>query len=572
MSNPLGLGTLLRQFAGSELQRPRLRLQVWNPNVTDISEVVSGRCTEPPLDLSHFALEASLNVNVGFENRDDPSIPSITITFRPSNDLGIKLRRGLIEDGVIARVSVWDERVDVADAMPVLTGHFRGRPGQDPGTRADRTVGYQATIYGREEQFLNVEVDATDPKPAGTDLGEIVFQIATDWMGLGQDEILIGALGVKTLHETNQIVKTPVLQALWECLFPAGKKPKFNAEGKLVAVDFDFDKPAARIYAEGNFPIRSIRYSPNEIDVMNSIMMVGLDHDLSKVIQEAQMLREIQVTIGFFDSYFRERFTFNEKGTLRAQDTTLRTLTRVSFSNAAYEQTDEFSGTVTLDTHWLAAIREIIFGLYLAIQLEVAAIDYALQASTGIISEIASVITFGAGPATLATMRLALQIASQVTLAALIWAMSFIGRGRYQIWGKPFEYCFQELRSRTQIDGLPPAQVRETEIRNDFISTMEALDAAGRERLRRELVKNQVVEMEILNDPDLDVDDVIETAEGDRFYILSIQRQFGRKASPTMSVTAWQIYADVFARIGQGQETESEGWGFNFGQDYEGGD
>lgn len=127
--------------------------------------------------------------------------------------------------------------------------------------------------------------------------------------------------------------------------------------------------------------------------------------------------------------------------------------------------------------------------------------------------------------------------------------MNFIGRGRYEVHGKPFEYVYRELISQHELIGLLPEEIRRLELRNDFISTMDALDAACAERLRRELLKNQLYSIEVLADPLLEVDDVIETANGDRFYIVSLSRTISRGAKPTMNLSCWKVEDSITRTI-----------------------
>jgi hypothetical protein len=544
MARSAVLGTYLNEIAGSQTRKPRAQVLVWNPRRTTINDIARGTNREPFVDLSAFVESVQLNWNVGYENGGDPSVPSASFTFRRAPNGGLNIRPGFFQDGVIVQVRVGDERVRMSDWEPVFTGHFRGTPSNDPGNRADRSEGFTATAFGREEQFLNLVV-TTEAKPAGTDLGEIIFQVATQHMGLTQGEILIGLVGFVTEHVTNQIVELPALQALWECLFPVGKKPMFDGRGRLVAVDFDLDKPAARIYSEGNFVIRSLRASPNPSEEFNSVVVRGLDHNLTKLVQELQQLVEIMPTVGFFESEYDERHFFSGDKTQRAEDTFLATITRIKWSNASYNQIDEFSGRVDIDTKHLRNARAIIFVTWLVSQLAVAVIDLLIQSGVN-----GNTVVINAGvPITLAILRNILYVLSQVAMAGLLWAMQFIGRGRYQIHGKPFEYAYQELVSRVKLPGLKPEEVREIEYRNDFLQTMDQVDRAAIERLRRELVKGQVYEIEILDDPLLEVDDVIATFEGHRYYITSIQRELRRNGRSTMTLTAWKVFDGYVNRI-----------------------
>jgi len=566
MSRSALLGTRLNEIAGSQTRKPRAQVLVLNPRRTSINAVANGTNAEPWLDLSAFVEVVSLNWNVGYENWGDPSVPSAQITFRRAPNRGQNLREGLIQDGVIVQIRVGDDRVRMSEWEPVFTGTFRGACGNDTGSRADRSEGFTAMAYGREENFLKLKI-TTETKPAGTDLGEIVFQIATQKMGLTQGEILIGALGVLTLHEVNQFVDEPALSALWHCLFPAGKKPMFDGRGRLCAVDFNLDKPATRIYSEGNFVIRSLRKEPNEIEVNNSVVLVGQNHNMTKLIQQAQQLNEFMATPGFFERSFDETFYFSDDKKQRADNAFLVTKTKIKWSNARMNQVDEFSVKVHIDTHWLQNARVIIFVTWLATQLAVILIDLLIQ--SGVSGD--TPVIYSGSPITLALLRSILSILSQVAMAFLLWAMQFIGRGRYQIWGSPFEMAYQELKIKAELPGLLPEQVRPVEYRNAFISTMEALRAAAVERLRRELVKNQIYSIEILGDPLLEVDNVIETKEGARYYITSITTEIQRGGPSLMKLTAWKVYEDILARARAAAAAAAAavlGYGFDYGESY----
>jgi hypothetical protein len=144
--------------------------------------------------------------------------------------------------------------------------------------------------------------------------------------------------------------------------------------------------------------------------------------------------------------------------------------------------------------------------------------------------------------------------------------MNFIGRGRYQIHGKPFEYVYQALESKCRLVGLLPHQQRAAVYRNDLISTIEELDARAKALLKRELVKNQLFEIEALDDPGITVDDVIETKAGDRFYVRTVDRDYRRGGPHRMRLTCWKVYGDILA--GARSTAALAGYGYNYGRDY----
>jgi len=548
MTRSLVVGSKLNEIAGSMLRRPGFQVLVWNPLTVTINDLAAGTVHDTPKDISAFIESASFSENIGFENGDDPSVTQMSFTFKRSPGAGA-FRRGLIEDGVLVRFLYGDEGIAKEDWTILFTGTFRGRPGDNQGTRADLSEGLTATAYGREERFLNLEV-TTDSFKGPVDTGAIAFEIARKYMGLGQNEIRFGAQGFVSLHETNQLVEIPALQALYECLFPAGKKPKFNALGQLVAVDVDLDKPAARVFSAGDMMIRSLTAQPNDVEVNNQVILRGLDYRMTKTVQEAQLLTELDLTTGFFDANVNRSVFYSQDHSQRAQETYLVQKKKISWSSATWEEVNEFHGRLKIDTHFLRNVRAIIFGAYLVFQLAIAALDFLAQQSNGVLGDFT------------AALRFALQIASQVALAALLWSMNFIGRGHYEIWGKPFEYVYQELVSDNRLVDLDPEELRKYEYRNDFIGTMEDLDRLGRARLRREILKNQLYQIEILDDPLLEVDDVIETVNGSRYYILSVQKGFQRGAEPVMTLVCWKVYEDFLA------PNPPTGYGANYGNLY----
>ena len=529
-------GSRLNEIAGSQTRYPRFQVLVWNPRCTTINQIAAGEVQEVAEDISAFVETIEYNENIGFENGDDASTPQIVLNLKRNPNTGKNIRRGWIEDGVLVQVRQGDQRVAVQDWIPIFTGTFRGRPGDNPGIPSDMTEGFQATAFGREERFLNLKV-TTEKFPEGVDLGEMAVTIAQKYMGLGQNEILMGNQGFTSKHITNQIVEHPALQALWELLFPVGKKPKFDSLGRLVAVDVNLNKAAARIYTDGDTLITSKLINPNDVEVANSVVIKGLDYILSKVIQEQQLLTEFEITTGFFDENYDERIYYSQDHSQRAENTFLVDRHGIKWSDAEWGATDEFSGHCSIDTHYLANARLIIFLTYLVTQISVSVFDFLIQTYG---TSVANYVITPPG-ITVAGLREVLYVLSVVALAALLWAMQFVGRGKYEVHGHPFEYVYKELVSRHQLTGLKPEEVREAEFRNDFISDMVSLDLVAEERLRRELVKNQLFTITLLDDPLLEVDDVIETANGDRFYIVSIKKEIKREGNPVMILTCWQI-------------------------------
>lgn len=530
-------GSFLNQIAGSQNRYPAHQVLVWDPQVVTMNQIAAGTATEQPIDITAYVQSINFLENVGFENANEPSVTQATMNFKRGALVGQTFRRGYIEDGIIVQIRQGDLRVIKQEWVPIFTGTFRGRPGDNPGVPANVSEGLAATAYGREERFLNLPV-TTDSFPVDTDLGEMAMSVAQRHMGLGQNEILFGATGFQTKHITNQLVDINALEGLFQLFFPSGGKPKFDSRGRLTFVNVNLDKPPIRVYASDAL-IESKIATPNDVEVNNDVTVRGLNAELTRVVQDFQLLVEITVNTGFFDSEYDERWYYSDDRTQRAQETFLQTQKKIKWSDGDWTEVDEFSGKLSIDTKYLRNARVIIFITWLAIQVFVAIIDFIFQGG-GIAADIIFTI-FGIN-VTLGALRFALQLASQAALAALIWAMNFIGRGEYEVHGKPFEYVYQELVSQSRLVGLLREERRTIEFRNDFISDMATLDSISSSRLRRELVKDQVFTMVVMDDPIVEVDDVIETADGSKYYVVSVAKTIERDVKPVMNLVCWKIF------------------------------
>jgi len=535
----------MNEIAGSHVRHPDFEILIWNPNETTIADIARGVPKVPPVDISLFVESFDYTENIGYESGDNPQVTSVGFNLRRNPNTNRDLRRGIIEDGVIVQLREGDARISKADWVTTFTGIFRGGPGDNPGIEATMQEGLTAVAFGREESFLNHET-TTEPLPDQAtldldptfriDLGEIINNIATKSMGLTQDEILIGLQDFKSQHIVNQIVKLPSLQAIYECLFPVGKKPKFDGQGRLAAVSVDLDKPAARIFTR-NDVIRSIVRAPNDGDVMTRVILTGLASNKTKVGPDTrQMLVEIENTIGFFDFGYDETIWFSDDRTLTADETKLNIRTTHTFPPGfdwmSFTWTPELSGNGAFKKGRLEITTVYVVLLFynLVVIYFILKVAYAVALAAGQVSG-AAVLDFAAA----------------VAMIGIVSIMQYMGRFRVQIEGKPFEFVFQELKSQAELIGLSPEQHRTREYRSDFLSDMTALDERAKQLLRRELVKDQTHAISMLNDPFLEVDDIIETApeegftQGDRYYITSIRKRGQRDKEPLMACTAWLV-------------------------------
>ncbi|MCJ2530751.1 MAG: hypothetical protein LN413_00315 [Candidatus Thermoplasmatota archaeon] len=560
MSRFLAAGSVLNQIWGSTERWPELQVLVWNPNETTISQVATGQARVRPVDISSFVERVQYSENIGYESLSNPQVTSAAITFKSDDGAGILFRRGYIEDGVIVRILQGDTRVVKEGWLPLFTGTFRGVPGIDPGTRATASEGMSAIAQGREERYLNRRAttrkypteEALEADPdAMVDIGVLAADITQRHMNLTQDEVLFGAFGFVSKHKVNQIVDLPVLQGIAECMFPVRKKPKFDELGRLKAVDVDFDKPPVRVFRDGDALIRSVVRSPNDAEVATRVILKGLAANLSRVgPTKARMLNEIKITVGFWNDRYHEDHYYSQDRMLRARNTDVHTKKEPTwpFRWAAMSWDPDLAGafknrrgTLNVDLRFIARFYQVFALTWIGTKLAAYTLQIIAVAAAG------TTPAEKAAAAALETTATGLHAVADAILALLLYAMQFLGRGRYQIWGIPFEEVYQELESRAQLSGLDEEELRTIEFTNHFLSDLVTLNAESRARLRRELVKDQVHAIEMMDDPALEVDDIIEISpepglvKGDRFYIVTVSKTLERAPKGTMKLITWKI-------------------------------
>ena len=125
MARQLIPGSRLNEIWSSTVRCPEAQLLVWNPNEATIGEVACGTVQVAPWDLTPWVEQINFKENIGYESEDDPHLTQIGVRLRRNDNAGRRLRRGLLEDGVICRVLQGDRRIDKKGWLPIFTGTRR---------------------------------------------------------------------------------------------------------------------------------------------------------------------------------------------------------------------------------------------------------------------------------------------------------------------------------------------------------------------------------------------------------------------------------------------------------------
>lgn len=539
-------GTQLEAIWRTSDRQPKYRVEIWNPRLSRVQDVVLGRTLSPSYDISAVVERVNVQQTQVFENNDDAVSSRITLRIVWPDNGVIELRGGqfltfsekLFREGTAIRVYEGDARVNPEEWPPIFTGSIRGFPGAEIGKRGKKVLNVSA--FGRALSFQRQSIVGFS-FGYNTDLGDAAVRLALTEMQLEREEIRFGEFGYVTRHKANALTQIGKMRGLYELMATVDRKPYFDGAGRLVSHITNFDRAPVWILDSSPIVIEIERVQ-NLRAVKNSVQVIGLNFELSKVVQASTKLGEWNTTLGYFDTHHREIIHYSKDKRRRAEDTYIDVLHKADFgSDVDWQEIDEFSGKITIDTGYAPWVVGLIITVWVVLSLLEYALDYAIGTG-GLLATI-----FSAG--TLQILRLITQIAKAAAMVSLLVAMTRIGRYRIEVRGKPFDFVFEELRSIAHLRDVPVADQDELEISHHWLSTIEDTDAKAREHLRRELSKTQTYRLTLASNGLIEVDDLIavrDPSQGlDRFsvfYVAGIQKTLNRgPATDTMTLTAWKV-------------------------------
>ncbi len=521
-------------FQGSS-RRPAYKVYLWNPNRADITDVVLDQSESPRYDITPFVISIALRENISFENTDNAVATNATITLLYLPEAKpIPITERTLLDGAPIRIYQGDEAIsDPEQWVPVFTGIIRGNPGAVEEARFEKQP-QTATVVavGREENFLNTVITARAYQK-DTDIGRAVVETAVEKMGLDRREIKIGFQDYALGHTQNQLVDIEVLKGIHQMLFTVGKKPRFDADGFFTAADTDLDKSPTRVLS--NDMIVEIRREQRADSVNNAVRLVGLDNNLTQVIEREKRLAHGNITSGFFEAVVRLEIFFSENaGVNQGGRRALRT--RLD------SHVNSLEAVVGASIKWvpfLEADGEATFGGRLVFDTGFNPELNAATTATWLVAEIVLAVALGVGvgPASAAAKAVA-----TAALAAILASLVTLGRVEWEIFGQPFQWVFKQLAAFASLEGVLSKDLKEVEFRNDWLYDIDVIAIRARELLKRELAKGWRFRITMLDDPIIEVDDVVEIASK-RYYVTSINRTMARVSGPiqNMVLTAWRI-------------------------------
>lgn len=443
--------------------------------------------------------------------------------------------------GNVVRIREGDHQVPVEEWPITFTGVFLGQSGYDRNL-PDGTSELRLFAVGREATFLHYKrtTEAFNNEGGGTSYFEMAESVATKEMDLDQDELDFPSFGSATIpHLSVQLVDENPITMLARIMFLDSLIPKFTGDGKLSAIADRATGTAARIYTTRDH-IRAILRPQSNVDAANSIVVIGLDAQLSRVDQPRQTLATLDITTGFFTQKERVKVYFRDDRSLMADNVKLLVLRSINGGLLPLGGDEEIELIPSGDPDQVGTV-----GVLLKTES-----GFAPWLVVFFMSSYVAASFFPdnwAGQFSGVTIRIG-TLVQGISLAQAMLVLMQIGRGSYAFEGDPFEYVFKEVREAARLEGVTEfAGKNEIEIQNHLVSTSQQAKDTAFQALFRAQAEKYPRTIRMLHDLAVEPNDIIEFQDdGSRYLVGRITRTLTLDpGAAVVTISAFDISASV---------------------------
>ncbi|MCL4504175.1 MAG: hypothetical protein M1438_20310 [Deltaproteobacteria bacterium] len=515
------------------IRQPAYKVYAYDTTVDSISDIVTGKNTQPPLDLTDM-VEGDLQWT--------PGQLSFTLADKDGSfhgDSG-ELRR-YINDGCVIRLREGDARVAEDFWVWTFTGMIKGQSGWVLGPRSKMIV-CKVTAYNRENtQSFNRRKITTNEYTDGTDIGIMLHDVAQIFMGLSDDEILIPYnTGRVFMHKINQLC----LVAPWDGLLTISevisRVPFFNGDGKLSWWSKNLSRNPDRVLPN-YIKVFRLEMPARTQDVINKVKVTFLDSVMDEIESPLQSLGKAEVTTGFFTYQEKLPCWWSDDRRQRAKNTWMLTLKSVNdnllpVGSESYQQNDEFHGTVTIKISvWVPILATVMVAEYLAASFipDKTAPGQAVQVGPS---------GTGATVAPWFTIPWGKVLQAQASIAIMMIMMS-LGSAQYEIWGTPYDFAYCEKRSIAVQEGLKYWEENQEEIKNDFIGSFDQADAVAVTELIFQKSMGSPRILVINDDLTLEKGDIVQIPDGRQIFIMDMKKTIKRGQVSQLEIDGFKVLA-----------------------------
>jgi hypothetical protein len=514
------------------VRRPAYKVLAYIVSLLEsISDIVAGTSTQEPLDITAYCTDIQWTPDkLDFTMSDPDGL------FHP--DTGLYKKH--LGDGAVIRLQEGDSTVDESYWMNTFTGTIRGQIGWKK-SRRQQTMISTVSVFSRENnQALKRRKVTSKSYTVGTELGVMLRDILTTFMGLTDAEIRVASvLGLQLKHKVNQISQMAPWDAVEKLLEAVGRIPCFDGDGKLTSIDKDMNRSPDRIFLTST-PIYDYEVPARNQDAINKVKVIFLDSELSRVDSPYQSLGTAQVTTGFFSMGEKLPVYWGEDKKQRASGTEMIVKKSVNsgllpVGEESYEEVDEYHGVIKVSIDaWVPILATAMLMEYLAASF---ISDYS---APGQPVQVVPVEGTGATVAPWPNIPWGKVLQAQAMVSIML-IMMCMGSAQYEVWGVPYDYAYKEQQSVAIQQGLRYWEENETEITNDFLGSFTEADALAMKELTWEMSSACPRTLVIADDLALERGDIIQLPDGRKFLITDMSKTIKRGEIPQLSLEGFKV-------------------------------
>jgi len=509
----------LQDAIDSPVKLPDYRIYAFDQKLDSYTAIINGTYTQTPLDMTPFCSDITWKpAQLSFTLQDPDG------DFHP--DTG--QYKSFVKDGAIIRLLEGDTRVDTDEWVWTFTGSIKGQIGWTKGFRSTALTA-KVVVYNRDNcQAYKRRSITTREYTAGTDLGIVCQDLATRYFLLDSSENLIPTnLGRTLMHKTNQLVQVAPWDGLSSVLEVVSQVPFFNGEGRLSS----WDKNLARspnVTLSNYTRIYQVDIPQQTGDIINRVVVIFLDSNLSEVEGMNQCLGTAAITTGFFTPREEIKCYWSDDRKQRARGTYMKIIKSVNdnllpVGHEDYDEDDIYSGTITITIDaWVSILATVMLAEYVGAALVP---DDVVIPSLG-------------GPFPTISVGRLLQAQSLVVILAL---MMSLGSAQYEIWGVPYDLAYLEKKSIAVEQGLDYYEENEKEIRNDFIGSHDQADSVAVTELIFEKSSGSPRKVVMDDYLQLEIGDIFQVPDGRRFFVKDMTKNIKRGEVPRLEIEGFRV-------------------------------
>ncbi len=376
-----------------------------------------------------------------------------------------------------------------------------------------------ATKWWRDQRRM------TDIYSVGSDLSLMARDVALN-LGLTADEYNLPPMGVALAHESAQLGDMNAWAMLTTILQPALLAPFVDGRGVLKYI-------SRRVSREPDLTLASAQVAKitNQLSVapLTTMRVKWMDPGLTLITQQEQTLAQGQLTCGFFKQHSQLEVWWSQDHRQRAKNTRLVVKNSINagaigpIGSESYVDTSLYGGVIhaDLDAGWFA--------------LEVGAAIAGLAAGAALPD---NVVVAGLGASTGVTVPIG-RIAHNISLMALLWVITRIGHGIYEIRGQPYDYVHAINEVEAYDENAPAWMETLEELQNDLVPNASAAQALAVGELVYRARSASKAGLLIADDLRIEPGDLIGLWDGRKFYVESLSRDLTRGAEATLSLSGF---------------------------------